>query len=122
MQLPSQPLNPLKNVSLSADESKMLAWLRSASWEAQPATREPIPYKAKVPEFYGGVRLYRVQTGPANAGSQSPLELFLKKLQYQGVIAKHEAYPLAGHGTARFLSLTKAELDNLGVGGEDEEE
>lgn len=122
MHIPVQQLKPLDAVQLSVDEGKILVWLKRAAWEAQTDAREPIPYKTKVPEFFGGVRLYRMHAGGTPAGGLGALELFLKKLEYQGVIAKQGLYPLAGHGNTRFLSLTKAELDNLGVGREEEEE
>ena len=96
----------------------MLAWMRATAWEADTSAREPIPYKTKVPEFYSGVRLF----GMGGGGAQGGLELFIKKLQYGGVIGKQELYPVGGHGAARTLSLKKADLDNLGVGGDVEED
>ncbi len=121
MQLAAKPLNPLKNIELSKDELTILKWIKSANWEPVKDAHTPIPYKTKVPEFFGGVRLYNMQAGGAG-GALGILELFIKKLQIQGVISKQELYPLAGHGSARFLSLKKADLDNLGVGQDDEEE
>jgi hypothetical protein len=115
-------LNPLQPAQLTADERKILSWLQAAPWEAQPDSGQTLPHKTKVPEFSSGVRLYRVQAGGATGGAQSPLELFLKKLEYQGVIGKQPMHPLAGHGAARFLSLAKAELDNLGVGRDEDDE
>ena len=118
---PSQ-LKPIASIQLSADERKILSWLRSAVWKPQTDVREPIPYKAKVPEFFGGVRLYRVQGGGGSAGAHGALDLFIKKLEYQGVISKQDLYPVATEGSARFLSLKKTDLENLGVGQEDDEE
>src|SRR5688500_5311632 len=112
MHIQDKPLKPLTSIQLSADESKILQWMRSASWEAQTGARDPIPYKAKVPEFFGGVRLYRMQAGGGSAPSHNALELFIKKLEFQGCIARQELYPLAVEGGARFLSLKKAELEN----------
>jgi hypothetical protein len=117
-----QQLKPLTGVQLSPDERKMIEWIRSAQWEEQTDMREPHPYKAKVPEFFGGVRLYRVQAGPGAGGGQAPLEIFIKKLEYQGVITKKDMYPLTVTNAARFLSLTKADMDNLGVGQDDEDD
>jgi|CXWL01.1.fsa_nt_gi hypothetical protein len=122
MQVPINQLKPLSNVQLSADESKMLEWLRSAAWEPQNDARDPIPYKAKLPEFFGGVRLYNMQGGAGASGAHGALSLFIKKLEYQGVISKQELYPVVTQGSARFLSLKKADLDNLGVGQEEDEE
>src|SRR5688572_10008420 len=121
MHIQDKPLKPLASIQLSADENKILQWMRGASWEAQADARDPIPYKAKVPEFFGGVRLYRMQSGGGGA-SHNALELFIKKLEFQGCIARQELYPLTVEGGARFLSLKKAELDNLGVGREAEDE
>ena len=122
MQVPVNQLKPLSGVELSADESKMLTWLRSATWEPQNDAREPIPYKAKLPEFYSGVRLYNMQGGAGAGGAHGALSLFIKKLEYQGVISKQELYPVVTQGSARFLSLKKADLDNLGIGQEDDED
>lgn len=122
MQVPMGQLKPLSNVQLSADESKMLAWLRNVAWEAQTDARDPIPYKAKIPEFFGGVRLYNMQGGAGASGAHGALSLFIKKLEYQGVISKQELYPVVTQGSARFLSLKKADLENLGVGQEDDED
>lgn len=98
----------------------MLAWIRSATWEAQKDAREPVPYKAKVPEFFGGVRMYRVAAG--GGGAQNALEVLIKKLAFQGVLGKQDLYPLVVQGVGRYLFLKKAELDNLGVGQHDEDE
>lgn len=123
MHILATPLKPLSSVTLSKDEGKILTWLRSADWKPEAGAREPVPFKAKVPEFYSGVRLYSMQGG-TSSGSMSPLALFIKKLEHQGVIKKQGIDPVAGHGGARFLLLTKLELDNLGVGrgGDDEDE
>jgi hypothetical protein len=114
-------LKPISVIELTADENKMLKWLKRSQWEPQKDKHEPIPYKTKVPEFYDGVRLYKMQ-GSAGGGSLGLLELFIKKLQHNGIIGKQDIYPLAGHGTARTLSLKKADMDNLGVGKTEEED
>jgi hypothetical protein len=121
MHIAPKQLNPLHSIQLTPDEEKIVSWFRKAVWEAQPTTREPIPYKTKVPEFFGGVRLYHMQAG-GGASAQSPLERFIKKLEYQGVITKQDLYPLTIVAGARFLCLKKVDLDNLGVGQESEEE
>jgi hypothetical protein len=115
-------LNPLSSLTLTQSEQTILKWIRSVNWEPVKDAHAPIPYKAKVPEFYGGVRLYNMQAGGSSSGSLGALELFIKKVQISGVIGKQELYPLAGHGNLRFLSLKKADLDNLGVGQEEEED
>jgi hypothetical protein len=123
MYIKETPLKPLDGMELSAEDAIILKWLRNVTWEAVAGAREPIPYKAKVPEFYGGVRFYRLQAGGASAGSLGALELFIRKLGLQGVIGKQELYPVSGHGNQpRYLSLKKADLDNLGVGRQEEEE
>jgi hypothetical protein len=123
MHIQPTKLKPLGSIELTADDSAILKWIRSASWEPVTGAHEPIPYKAKVPEFYGGVRLYRMQAGGASAGSLGALELFVKKLGLQGVLTKQSLYPVEGHGNQpRYLSLKKADLDNLGVGQDEEEE
>ncbi len=122
MYINDAPLKPLTSIELTNDDHILLKWMRSAAWEPVADAREPVPYKAKVPEFYNGLRLYRMQGGTAG-GSLGALELFIKKLGFQGVIAKQDIYPIAGHGNQpRYLSLKKADLDNLGVGKYDEEE
>ncbi len=121
MQIPVKQLKPLNSVQLSPDESKILKWFRSVKWEENKGVRETT-YKAKVPEFFNGVRLYRMQAGGSGAGSQGALELFIKKLEYQSVLTKQELYPVTTEGTARYLSLRKADLDNLGVGQDEEDE
>lgn len=113
MHIAPTQLKKLQDSEFSEAEHRMLEWLKSAAWQPQTGAREPIPYKAKVPEFFGGVRLYHVASG---GGSQGPLDLFIKKLQYQGAISKQDMYPVSIEGNARFLSLKKADLDNLGVG------
>lgn len=116
-------LKALSTVQLTSDESTILAWMRSSTWEAVAGARDPIPFKTKVPEFYKGVQLYRLQTGGPSAGAIGPLELFLKKLALQGVITKQDLYPLTGHSNQpRYLSLKKVDLDNLGVGKHEEED
>lgn len=123
MHIQAIPLKPLSSIELTAEESIILKWVRTAQWESVAGAKVPIPYKAKVPEFYGGVRLYRMQAGGASAGSLGALEVFIKKLGLQGVITKQTLYPVEGHGNQpRYLSLKKADLDNLGVGKEEEEE
>jgi hypothetical protein len=118
MQVPVKQLKPLSSLQLTPEEHKIVAWMRKAAWEPQADAREPIPYKAKVPEFFGGVRLYNMQSG----GALGPLDLFIKKIEYQGVITKQSLYPVSVQGTARYLSLAKADLDNLGVGGDEYDE
>jgi len=123
MQVQAAALKPLGSIELTADDTVILKWIRSAAWEPVKGAHEPIPYKAKVPEFYGGVRLYRLQAGGASAGSLGALELFIKKLGLQGVITKQALYPVEGHGNQpRYLSLKKADLTNLGVGQREEDE
>lgn len=119
MHIAPTQLKKLRDNEFSENELKMLDWLRGADWQAQTGAREPIPYKAKVPEFFGGVRLYHVAAG---GSSQGPLDLFIKKLQYQGVISKQDLYPVTAEGAARFLSLRKADLDNLGVSQQADDE
>lgn len=118
MHISAKALKPLSGVQLSSDDSKIIAWIRRAVWEVQAEEREP-KKMAKVPEFFNGVRLYHVQGG---GSSQGPLELFIKKLEYHGVLGKQDMHPLRMLGNTRFLVLTPAELDNLGVGQEDDEE
>lgn len=127
MQVPQQQLKPISGVELTADEKTILKWIRSAKWDAQPDARDPIPYKAKVPEFFGGVRLYKVQGGAVSgAGAMGALDLFIKKIEFHGVISKQDLYPVTAQGTARYLMLRKKDLENLSVGSdtgdEDDEE
>ena len=122
MQVPINQLKPLSNIQLTADENKMLKWLHSVAWEAQTDARNAVSYKAKVPEFFSGVRMYNMQGGAGVSGAHGALSLLIKKLEYQGVISKQELYPVLTQGNARFLALKKADLDNLGVGQEDETE
>jgi len=118
MQIPIKQLKPISGLEFSPDEKKILGWLKGAKWEATPDGKF---YKTKVPQFYGGVRLYGAMPGRSSASGLGALELFIKKLEYQGIITKQELYPLAGHdNNSRFLSLKKVELDNLGVGEEEE--
>lgn len=120
MHIKETPLKPLSSIELTADDTIILKWLRSTSWSAVTEAKEPIPYKTKVPEFYSGVRLYRMQAGNSTHGM---LELFIKKLGFQGVISKPDLYPVTGHGNQpRYLCLKKADLDNLGVGKEEDED
>jgi hypothetical protein len=121
MHVAHKPLTPLPAIELSPDDKKILAWFRQAAWEIQHQA-QGVLYKAKVPEFFNGVRLYRVQGGTAPGSSQGALEIFMKKLEYQGALGKQQMYPLLVQGNTRFLQLTKAELDNLGVGQAEEEE
>ena len=122
MYAPQTILKPLSSIQLGKEETTIVKWLRSAQWEPVKDAKTPIPYRAKVPEFFGGVQLYRMQGG-AGGGAVGALELFIKKLGMQGVIGKQELYPLIGHGTQpRYVALKKAELDNLGVGQEEEDE
>jgi len=122
MHIATQQLKPLSTVQLTADEAKILKWMKSAVWEAQPVAHGTVAYKTKVPEFFSGVRLYNMQGGGKAGSSQGTLELFIKKLQYQGIISKQELYPIEVQGHARFLSLKKPDLDNLGIGQEEDEE
>ncbi len=122
MQVPVNQLKPLSSVSLSADENKILKWLRSVVWEEQMDSRNSVSYKAKVPEFFSGVRMYNMQGGAGVSGAHGALSLLIKKLEYQGVISKQELYPVLTQGNARFLALKKADLDNLGIGQEDDED
>ncbi len=111
-------LKPLGSIELSEDERKILGWLREAPWEKVAEAREPT-LRAKVPEFFGGVRLYRMQAG---SGAQNAVEMLIKKLGFQGVIGKQDMYPLIVQGVARYLVLKQAELDNLGAGGDGDED
>lgn len=120
MQAPEQQLKRLDTAALSTDERKMLGWIRDASWEKQPEGREAT-FKAKVPEFFGGVRLFRIAAG-GQAGALNPLENFIKKMAFQGCLSKQGLSPLVVQGAARFLVLTKAEMDNLGVGQDEDDE
>lgn len=116
-------LKPLSSVQLTADERKILDWMRKVAWEPQEGKRDPIPYRARVPEFFGGVRMYRNFAQGPSAGSLGALDLFVKKLSFQGVIGKQELYPVETIDKVHYLSLKKADLDNLGVGqdeGDDE--
>jgi hypothetical protein len=123
MQVKDTPLNPLGSIQLSPPENSMLKWIRTASWDAVQGAHGATNYRAKIPEFFGGVRLYTLQGGGAHASAQGALELFIRKLGLQGVIAKQALYPIEGHGSApRYLCLKKADLDNLGVGQKEEEE
>jgi hypothetical protein len=115
-------LKPLSSIQITSEETTILKWINSAAWEAVKDPHGAVSYKAKVPEFFSGVRLYRLQAGGASAGSLSALELFIKKLGLQGVISKQELYPLSGHGAqSRYLSLKKGDLDNLRISGEEDE-
>ena len=117
MQVQAQQLKPLSSVALNPDERAIIAWIRSAHWEPQTGEREPIPYKAKVPEFFSGVRFYKVQAGATTgAGAMGALDLLIKKLSFSGIISKQELYPVIAQGASRFLQLKKADLDNLGAG------
>ncbi|MBY0407717.1 MAG: hypothetical protein K2Q01_08490 [Rickettsiales bacterium] len=122
MYAPSQSLKPLSGISLTADEKKLLSWLKTAPWEPQAGAQTPVPYKAKVPEFYSGLRLYQVQGGGGAGAAYGMLGLFIKKLESQGVISKQDLYPVAAQGNARYLTLKKNDLENLGVGQEEEED
>jgi hypothetical protein len=117
MQVPQQQLKPISGVELTADEKIILKWIRGAKWDAQTEARDPIPYKAKVPEFFNGVRLYKVQGGATTgAGAMGALDLFIKKIEFHGVISKQELYPVLAQGAARYLMLRKKDLENLSVG------
>lgn len=117
MQVPQQQLKPISGVELTSDEKLILKWIRAAKWDAQTDAREPIPYKAKVPEFFNGVRLYKVQGGATTgAGAMGALDLFIKKIEFHGVISKQDLYPVSTLGAARYLTLKKKDLENLSVG------
>lgn len=123
MHIQDKRLKSLDSIQLTTEETTILKWLRSAAWEAVKDAKEPVPYKAKVPEFYNGIRLYRMQVGGSSAGSLGALEIFIKKLGFGGIITKPDLYPVVGHSNQpRYLMLKKADLDNLGVGMETEEE
>jgi|GEM_PF-5963768 len=123
MQIQQKQLNSLSSIQLTPDEAAIVKWMRSVTWEPQKDEREPLPYKAKVPEFFGGVRLYRVQGGASTGGGAlGPLDLFIKKIEHQGIISKQGLYPVTTQGTARYLSLRKTDLDNLGIGQSDEDD
>lgn len=123
MQVAAKTLKPVSEVQLTADEAKILKWLKSAEWQPQNDARPPIPYKARVPEFFGGVRMYKLQGGaPTAGGALGALELFIKKLEYAGVLTKQDLYPVSVQGNVRYLALKKADLDSLGVGKDEEEE
>lgn len=108
------PLKSLSSVELSAEESSVLSWVRAAVWEPVDGGK----MRAKVPEFFGGVRLYRMQAG---AGKDA-LEMFIKKLGFQGVIRKQDLYPVFALAGARYVMLSKEELAHLGVGQDDDED
>jgi hypothetical protein len=121
MHIKDTPLKPLGSISLNAEEAALLKWMRSAAWEKITIGHDA-GYKTKVPEFFGGVRLYRMQAGGASAGSLGALELFIKKLGLQGVISPQGLYPVEGHGNQpRTLTLKKTDLDHLRAVSEDEE-
>lgn len=123
MHIQAVPLKPLDTVTLSAEENAILAWIRSAQWEIVKDAKEPLPLKAKVPEFYKGARLYRMQAGGAANAALGSLELLIKKLGISGIISKQGLYPVSGHGNQpRYLTLAKIDLDNLGVGKDEEDE
>ena len=123
MHIQETQLKPLSSLPLTAEETILLKWLRSIAWEKVAAAHGAVAYKAKVPEFFGGVRLYRMQAGGPSAGSIGALEIFIKKLGFQGIISKQDLYPIAGHSNQpRYLTLKKVDLDNLGVGKEEEDE
>jgi hypothetical protein len=122
MQVQSKSLKPLSTIQLSADEKKLLQWLKSVAWEPQAGTHEPIPYKAKVPEFFGGVRLFQMQGGGGAGAAYGAIGLFIKKLESQGVISKQDLYPITTQGSARYISLKKADLENLGAGQDEDDE
>ena len=123
MQVQQTQLKPLSGVQLTPDESTIVKWMRSVKWEPQADAREPIPYRAKVPEFFSGVRFFKVAGGAVSGGgAMGALDLFIKKIQYQGIISKQDLYPVITQGASRFLVLKKIDLDNLGVGNSDDDE
>lgn len=114
-------LNPIHSIQLKPEEAIILKWLRSVAWTPVTDRREPVPYKARIPEFFGGVRLYPLQS--SQSGGVGALELFIRRLSIQGIITKTELYPIEGRGSqTRYLYLKKADLDNLGVGQPDDED
>lgn len=116
MQVQATPLKPLSGIQLTQDDESILKWIRSAKWEPQTG-HAPISYKAKVPEFYNGVKFYKVQAGASSgAGAMGAVDVFIKKIEYQGVISKQGLYPVITEGGVRYLLLRKADLDNLGFG------
>jgi len=117
MHAPETQLKPLASLRFTPEETKMLSWLKSAKWEPDAKL-----FKAKVPEFFGGIRLYQMQGAPGAGGAQGTLGLFIKKLEYQGVLSKQDMYPVSAVGAGRYLSLKKIDLDNLGVGQDNEDE
>ncbi len=117
MHTPAQSLKPLSSATLTHDENTIISWIRSAKWEIVADAKEPRPLKAKVPEFFKGVRLYHMHTTGAGNASIGPLELFIKKMGLLGVLSKQTLYPVSGHGSQpRYLTLAKTDLENLGVG------
>jgi hypothetical protein len=67
--------------------------------------------------------MYKLQGSAHTAGGAlGALELFIKKLEYQGVLTKQDLYPVSVIGAVRYLSLKKADLDSLGVGKNEEDE
>lgn len=117
MHTPAQTLKPLSSATLTAEENTIVSWIRSAKWELVADAKDPKPFKAKVPEFFKGVRLYHMHTTGGGNASIGPLELFIKKMGLLGVLGKQTLYPVSGHGNQpRYLTLAKTELDNLGVG------
>jgi hypothetical protein len=115
-------LKPLSSVTLTSEDNAILAWIRSAKWELVEDAKDSKPFRAKVPEFFKGARLYSMHATGGNAG-MGGLDLFVKKLGIQGVLTKQNMYPVSGHGTGpRFLTLTNADLDNLGVDDEEGDE
>lgn len=119
----TQDLKPISAVELTKDEHTILSWIRSANWEPAAKPGDTEAHKAKVPEFFNGVRLYKVQAGaPGGAGSMGPLDVFIKKIEFFGVIMKQELYPVITEGNAKFLILRQPDLDNLGVGSHDEDD
>ncbi|HEU5046779.1 MAG TPA: hypothetical protein VFT64_02945 [Rickettsiales bacterium] len=120
MHIKPAALKPLNSISLTHDENVILKWLRTVAWEAVKVGSEPF-LKAKVPQYYGGIQLYRLQAGGAPAGALGALEIFIKKLAIHGIITKQGLYPVEGHGAQpRYLSLRKTDLDNLVAEEEDE--
>ena len=123
MHIQTAALKPLESVTLSAEEKAILIWIRNASWQIVADAKEPKPYKAKVPEYYKGTRLYRMQAVSSGNASVGGLDMLIRKLSISGIISKQGPYPVSGHGSEpRFLTLPKTDLDNLGVGKDDEDE
>ena len=119
MHIEVKPLKSLSTVSLTSEEGKLLSWLRSAPWQPVSDAREPT-LRAKVPEFFGGVRLYIIQGGGPQG--RNALDLLIKKLEYQGVLSRQDMYPVQVEGAARYVSLKASDVANLKAQDDDDDE